>query len=272
MDTAYIAWDLQAMSKGRFALGLGSQVRGHIVRRYNMEWSSPAARMREYVLALRAIWDCWQNGAKLNFKGDFYNFNLMPPFFSPGPIEHPDIKIYIAAVNGRMQRVAGEVCDGVLLHSFNTPRFTEEVVLPRLEEGAKAAGRTMADLEVSGGGFIVTGANQEEIEANRRITKNRISFYASTRSYAPVMHAHGWHDTAEKLYRMSIDGQWGQMGEQITDEMLDAFAVVGTYDDIVDEIRARYGAYAGSIGFSIPTRTPEDEERLRSMLKSLQAA
>ncbi len=272
MDTAYIAWDLQAMSKGRFALGLGSQVRGHIVRRYNMEWSSPAARMREYVLALRAIWDCWQNGTKLNFKGDFYSFNLMPPFFSPGPIEHPDIKIYIAAVNGRMQRVAGEVCDGVLLHSFNTPRFTEEVVLPRLEEGAKAAGRTMADLEVSGGGFIVTGANQEEIEANRRITKNRISFYASTRSYAPVMHAHGWHDTAEKLYRMSIDGQWGQMGEQITDEMLDAFAVVGSYDDIVDEIKVRYGAYAGSIGFSIPTRTPEDEERLRSMLKSLQAA
>ena len=270
MDTAYLAWDLQAMSNGRFILGLGSQVRGHIVRRYNMEWSAPAARMREYVLALRAVWDCWQNGTKLDFRGDFYNFNLMPPFFNPGPIENPNVKVYVAAVNSRMQRVAGEVCDGVLLHSFNTPKFTREVVVPKLEEGARAAGRSVADLEVSGGGFIVTGATEEEIAANCEATKRRISFYASTRSYAPVMHTHGWHDTAEKLYRMSIDGQWDQMGEQITDEMLDAFAVIGTYDDIVGKIKERYGPYAGSVGFSIPVHTPDDDARLRSMLRSLQ--
>ena len=152
--------------------------------------------------------DCWQNGTKLDFRGDFYNFNLMPPFFNPGPIENPNIKVYVAAVNSRMQRVAGEVSDGVLLHSFNTPKFTQEVILPKLEAGATAAGRSLADLEVSGGGFIVTGATEEEIESSRRDTKRRISFYASTRSYAPVMHAHGWHDAAEKLYRMSIDGQW----------------------------------------------------------------
>ncbi len=272
MDTAYLAWDLQAMSNGRFTLGLGSQVRGHIVRRFNMEWSAPAARMREYVLALRAIWDCWQNGTKLDFRGDFYNFNLMPPFFNPGPIENPNIKVYVAAVNSRMQRVAGEVSDGVLLHSFNTPKFTQEVILPKLEAGATAAGRSLADLEVSGGGFIVTGATEEEIESSRRDTKRRISFYASTRSYAPVMHAHGWHDAAEKLYRMSIDGQWDRMPEQITDEMLDAFAVAGTYDDIVGKVKERYGSYASSVGFSIPVRTPDDEARLRSMLQSLQAA
>lgn len=271
MDTAYMAWDLQELSEGRFHLGLGSQVRGHIVRRYNMPWGRPAARMREYILAIRAVWEAWQQKTKLNFQGEFYNFNLMPPFFDPGPIEHPDIKIYLAAVNERMQQVAGEVCDGVLLHSFNTPKHTKEVVLPNLEKGAAKAGRTLADIDIHGGGFIVTGASEEELEANMRETKNSISFYASTRSYAPVMNTHGWNDTAQKLYRMSVDGQWGQMGEEITDDMLEAFAVVAPYDKIVDEIKARYGSFASSISFSIPTNSPEDEERLKDMLGRLKS-
>lgn len=271
MDTAYMAWDLQALADGRFHLGLGSQVRGHIIRRFNMPWGRPAARMREYILAMRAVWESWQHGGKLDFQGDFYNFNLMPPFFDPGPIEHPDIKIYIAAVNERMQQVAGEVCDGVLLHSFNTPKHTEEVVLPNLEKGAAKAGKTLADLDIHGGGFIVTGANDEELETNMQEAKNSISFYASTRSYAPVMNTHGWNDTAQKLYRMSVDGQWNQMGEHITDEMLDAFAVVGTYDSIVSRIKERYGSFAGSLSFSIPIRSPEDEERLGEMVRSLKS-
>ena len=182
------------------------------------------------------------------------------------------MKVYIAAVNPNMLRVAGEVCDGVMLHSFNTPWYTEQVVLPNLGRGAALSGRTLEDLDVSGGGFIVTGANEEEVEAGRLATKNRIAFYASTRSYAPVMSAHGWDDTAEKLYRMSVEGQWSLMGREITDEMLDAFAVVGGYDDIVDRVKARYGRYASSVSFSIPVRTPEDEERLRAMVKSLQTA
>ena len=272
MDTAYLAWDLQAQSNGRLVLGLGSQVRGHIVRRYNMPWSHPARRMKEYVVALRTIWDCWQNSTRLDFQGDFYNFNLMPPFFNPGPIEHADIKVHIAAVNARMIEVAGEVCDGVLLHSFNTEKYTQEVILPNLRQGAAKAGRTLDGLEVSGGGFIVTGGSEEGIEANKRTTKNRIAFYASTRSYAPVMNLHGWNDTAAKLHQMSLDGKWSEMGKEITDDMLEAFAVVGAYDEIVEKIQARYGGYATSITFSIPTPTPEDEKRLRTIIKRLQTA
>lgn len=272
METAYTAWDLQGLSGGRFVLGLGSQVRGHIVRRFNMNWSAPAPRTREYILALRAIWDCWQNGTKLDFTGEHYTFNLMPPFFNPGPIEHPNLKVYIAAVNPNMMAVAGELCDGVLLHSFNTSKYTNEVVLPALEKGAKKSGRELKDLRISGGGFILTGASDEELEAKMQATKSQIAFYASTRSYAPVMNAHGWNDTAQKLYRMSVDGEWDQMGCQISDEMLDAFAVIGRYDDIVEKVKARYGAYGNAVSFSIPVHTPKDGERLRGMIKSLQAS
>ena len=272
MDTAYLAWDLQRFSNGRLALGLGSQVRGHIVRRFSMDWAPPAGRMREYVIALRSIWECWQTGAKLDIRGDHYTINLMPPVFNPGPIPAPDIKVHIAAVNPRMLQVAGEVCDGVTLHSFNTPEYTKQVVMPNLQKGAAKAGRTLKDMEVSGGGFIVTGGTEEELDANRMATKKRIAFYGSTRSYAGVMDTHGWSDTAEKLYRMSVEGKWSEMEAEITDEMLDAFAVSGTYDEIVDKVKDRYGAYATSISFSIPVRTPDDEERLKAMVRELQQA
>lgn len=270
-DMAYIAWDLQNLSKGRLRLGLGSQVRGHIVRRFGGTWSSPAARMREYILAMRAAWDCWQNGVKFEFAGKHYRMNLMPPFFRPEPIEHPDIEVFIAAVNSRMLEVAGELCQGVFLHSFNTHKYTQEVVLPSLERGAAKAGRSLSDIEVSGGGFVVTAETEEALEKERQAAKTRISFYASTRSYEPVMAAHGWEDTARTLYRMSVDGRWGEMGAQITDEMLDAFAVVGGYDEIVGKIKERYGSYAGSVGISIPVKSDEDRERLSSMVKELQA-
>ncbi len=272
MDTAYIAWDLQAMSSGRFVLGLGSQVRGHIVRRYNMDWSAPARRMRDYVVAMRAVWDYWQNGGKLDFKSEHFNFNLMPPFFNPGPVEHPNVRVYLAAVNPYMLRVAGEVCDGVLLHPFNTAKYTEETVLPNVRRGAEMAGRSLKDIDVSGGILLATGVTDEEIESNRQAMKSRIAFYGSTRVYAPVLNAHGWNDTAQKLYRMSVDGRWAEMSGEITDEMLETFAVTGDYDHIVDKIKERFGPYANSTTFSIPVRSPEDEERLKAMVKSLQAA
>jgi len=269
MDIAYTTWDLQAQSNGRFVLGLGSQVRGHIVRRFSMPWAAPARRMLEYIRALRAIWACWQHSTRLEFQGDYYSFNLMPPFFDPGPIEHPDVKVYLAAVNPRMLRVAGEVSDGVLLHSFSTLKYIREVVLPNLAVGAAKSGRKVEDLDIGGGGFIVTGATEEEIEASKRAAKDRIALYASTRSYASVMGAHGWDDTAERLYRMSVEGDWSKMGAEITDEMLEAFAVIGSYDDIVERVKARYGAYATAIDFSIPVRTPEDRERLAVMITKL---
>ena len=272
MDMAYIAWDLARLSNGRFTLGLGSQVRGHIVRRFGMDWTPPAPRMRDYVLALRHIWDAWQNGTKVEYESDNYKFNLMPPVFNPGPIEHPDIKVSISAVNTNMLRVAGEVCDGVLLHSYSTHKYTREVLLPNLTRGAARRGRTLKDLAVTGAGFIVTGHDQQELERQKKITRGRIAFYASTRSYAPVMSAHGWDDTASKLYRMSVDGQWNDMPDQITDEMLEAFAVIGTYDEIVPRIKAAHGDYATSLGFGLPAEAPENDGVFKEIVQELQRA
>ena len=269
MDTAYLSWDLQNLSQGRFNLGLGSQVRGHIVRRFSLPWSPPAPRMREYILALREIWSCWQNGAKLNFAGDYYSFNLMPPFFNPGPIEFPDIKIFIAGVNPNMLKVAGELCDGVLLHSFNTPIYTKEVILPNIEKGALEAGRALGDIVVSGGGFIVTGKDEEEIEKAMKDTKNRIAFYASTRSYGEIMKVHGWDDLHENLYRMSIDGKWSEMGCLITDDMLSHFAVTGTYEEIAGKIKSTYGSYASSVSFTMDAKDDEDEAILKGIIADI---
>jgi len=160
----------------------------------------------------------------------------------------------------------------VLLHSFSTHQYTRDVILPNLARGAARRGRTLEDLDVSGAGFIVTGPDEQELERQRQITKGRIAFYASTRSYAPVMNAHGWDDTAAKLYRMSVDGKWSDMPAQITDEMLDAFAVTGTYDEIVPMLKATRGSYASSMGFGIPTPSPEEEDRLKGMLQELKKA
>jgi probable F420-dependent oxidoreductase len=271
MDTAYIAWDLAAMSNGRFALGLGSQVKGHIIRRFGMNWTPPAPRMREYIQAMKHIWNAWQTGTNVDFTSDNFTFNLMPPFFNPGPIDNPEIKVYISAVNKNMLGVAGEVCDGVLVHGFSTRKYTREFILPQIARGAARGGRTLEDIDVTAGGFIVTGKNEEEVEKERQVTKGRISFYASTRSYLPVMAAHGWDDTAAKLYRMSVDGKWGEMPSLITDDMLDAFSVIGTHDEIVPRLKAAYGDYATSISFSIPVESPEDEDRLKGMVAELQA-
>lgn len=269
MDTAYLSWDLQNLSQGRFTLGLGSQVRGHIVRRFSLPWTTPAPRMREYISALREIWDCWQNGRKLNFSGDYYSFNLMPPFFNPGPIEFPDIEIFIAGVNPNMLRVAGELCDGVLLHSFNTPQYTEEVVLPNIRKGALKADRSLEDVSISGGGFIVTGESEEQLDRAIADTKSRIAFYASTRSYGEIMRVHGWDDVHETLYRMSVDGKWSKMGSLITDDMLNHFAVVGTHEEIACKIKSTHGSYASSVSFSMDVECEEDESILKGIIASI---
>ena len=269
MDVAYIGWDLQAMSNGRFTLGLGSQVRGHIVRRFGMNWSAPAPRMREYIQALRHIWNAWQTQEPVKFHGDHFDFNLMPPFFNPGPIAHPDLKVFVSAVNPYMLRVAGEVCDGVLLHGFCTPKYTRDVIIPNLKIGAERSGRSLDDFEINAGGFVITGATEEEVEAKKAGVKGQISFYASTRSYESVMSTHGWEDTAARLYRMSVDNRWGEMPSQITDDMLETFAVIGTHDEIVDKLKRAHSDYATSISFDIPTSTGEEEEMLSGMVAEL---
>ena len=272
MATAQIAWDLQKASNGRFSIGLGTQVKGHIVRRYGMDWVAPGPRLREYVLMMKAIWDSWQNGSRPEFQGEHYRYTLMTPFFNPGPIEHPKIPIHISAINPYNCRTVGEVCDGIKVHGFNTPKYLREVILPNIKKGAKKAGRDMSEIEVCGMGFVITGKTEEDVEKAKAPVRQQISFYASTRSYKPVLDIEGWGDLNEELFRLSMEGKWPEMAGKITDDMLEQFAVIGTYDEIVSKIKEKCEGIIDRVNFTIPVRSPEDEERLKSMIKELQAA
>jgi probable F420-dependent oxidoreductase len=238
--TAHLAWDLAALTQGRFLLGLGTQVKGHIERRYGLAWNSPGPRLKEYIQAIRAIWDCWQNGTPLDYQGQFYALTLMTPFFNPGPIAHPRIPIHIAGVQPYMCRLAGELCDGFQIHPFHSATYLRELVLPNVEEGLKAGGRTRADICLASSVFIVTGANQAEIDAAARSVKTQIGFYASTPNYRVILECHGWGQVARDLTRKSIQGDWEGMAALVTDEMLDHFAIVGTPAEIPVKLRRRY--------------------------------
>jgi len=272
MVTAQMAWDLQKFTGGRFLLGIGTQVRGHNVRRYATPWDSPPMpRLREYIQMMRAIWDCWQNDTKPSFRGEHYEFTLMTPFFNPGPIEHPHIPIYISAVNVYAARLAGELCDGLRLHGFNTPKYLHEMLMPAVEAGARKAGRSLKDIDIAGLGFMITGRNSEELTKNAAPVRRQISFYASTPSYRPVLEAHGWGEVGDRLLEMSRRGEWAAMSELITDDMLEEFCTIATYDDLVPSVLKHYGGTTTRAAFAIPTRTPEDADTLRSMIKQLQA-
>lgn len=241
MDVAYSANDLQRLSGGRFVLGLGSQIRPHVTRRFSMPWSRPAARMREFVLALRAIWAAWDEGSDLDVRGEFYEHTLMPPFFSPGPNPHGPPPVLLAAVGPLMTAVAGEVADAVLAHAFTTGTYLREVTLPALAEGAARAGRARDDVGVAMGLFVVSGYDREERAASEAFVKGQLAFYASTPAYRPVLERHGWGELGEELTRRSKAGEWGRMPELIDDGMLDAFAVVGAPDELAGRILDRYG-------------------------------
>jgi probable F420-dependent oxidoreductase len=244
---AYTAWDLASASQGRFILGLGTQVKAHIQRRFGMPWpDSPVNKLREQIDALRAFWRCWQEGAPLNFRGEYYKLNLMTPFFNPGPIEHPDIPIYIAGVNTGLARLAGEVGDGFHVHPFHTPRYLSEVLLPAIQEGAARSGRSRADVKISATVFV---ANDE---FEREFVRQQISFYASTPSYRPVMELHGWADQAAQLSRLAARGQWGEMPALIDDQVLAAFSVVGEPEELADSLRNRYSTYLDRLALYIP--------------------
>jgi probable F420-dependent oxidoreductase len=272
MATAQIAWDIQKQSKGRFHVGLGTQVKGHIVRRYGMDWFPPGPRMREYILMMRAIWDSWQNGTKPEFEGKYYRYTLMSPFFNPGPIEHPRIPVHISAINPYNCRLVGEICDGIKLHGFNTPKYLREVILPNIEKGAKKAGRDMKDIDICGLGFVITGKTEADVEKAKAPVRQQLAFYASTRTYKPVLDIEGWGDLNQELFALSLEGKWQDMATRITDDMLDEFAVIGTYDEIVKKIKVKSEGLIDRITFSIPVRSPDDEERLKDMIKELRAA
>ncbi|MGH9007622.1 MAG: LLM class F420-dependent oxidoreductase [Acidimicrobiales bacterium] len=258
MTLAMVANDLQEMSKGRFILGLGSQIKPHITKRFSMEWSHPAPRMREMLLAIRAIWDCWADGTKLDFRGEFYTHTLMTPFFNPGPNRYGSPKIILAAVGERMTEVAGEAGDGMIVHGFTTQRYLREVTLPALERGAAKAGKARQDLTVAYPGFVVTGEG-EQLEQAKVATKRQIAFYGSTPAYRPVLELHGWGEIGDELNTMSKRGEWEAMGEKITDEMLDSFAVVGPLDDIPRLVAERYGDLVDRFSFYAPYRMETGE-------------
>ena len=256
MVAANMSWDLQRASNGNFTLGLGSQVKGHNVRRFSVPWSAPAPRMREYVQAIRAIWDCWKNGTPLDYQGEHYQFSLMTPNFTPEPLDGELPKIQIAAVGPAMMKVAAEECDGVMLHAFCTRKYLDEVILPKLQQGLNAKGKARTDFEISGGGFLVTGKDDEAVDKMFEWVRMRVGFYGSTPSYWPVFEAHGWQDLGQKLNDMSKKGQWQDMTKEISDDVVHEFCAVGRFDEIEKEISRRF---AGPIDvISMPSDTPSD--------------
>jgi probable F420-dependent oxidoreductase len=270
MSTAVIGNDLQLYTKGRFILGLGSQIKPHIEKRFSMPWSEPAKRMREFILAMRAVWACWNEGEKLDFRGEFYRHTLMTPFFNPGPNPYGAPKVFLAAVGERMTEVAGEVADGILLHGFTTERYVREVTVPALERGWARAGKQRGGFELSGPMFVVTGTNDEEYEAARRGTKQQIAFYGSTPAYRGVLELHGWGDLQGELNRLSKQGDWVQMGELVDDEMLAAFAVTGEPEEIPEKMLDRYGDVVDRLSFYAPYKS--DPERWSRIVERFKAS
>ena len=252
---AYTAWDLAAQSDGRFMLGLGTQVKAHIERRFGQPWpESVTKKLREQIQVIRAFWNCWQNGTKLNFRGEYYKITLMSPFFNPGAIAHPHIPIYIAGVNTGLAKLAGELCEGFHAHPFHSIRYMKEVILPAIEEGAKKERRKREDISVSITAFIAT--TPEEMN----LARAQISFYASTPSYRPVMDLHGWATIAEKLSAHAAKGEWAEMPILITDEMLSEFCLVTEEDKLVDELKSRYDGVANRLSIYTPFQPGEKDE------------
>ncbi|MBW3668375.1 MAG: LLM class F420-dependent oxidoreductase [Actinobacteria bacterium] len=252
MTTAAAAHNLQTFSKGRFILGLGSQIKPHIEKRFSMPWSRPTARMREFVVAVRAIWDCWDNGTKLDFQGEFYRHTLMTPFFTPRASEHGPPKVFLAAVGEHMSEVAGEVADGVLAHAFTTERYLRGVTVPAIERGAAKAGRTRADVELSLSAFIVTAETEEAMEVATTAVRQQIAFYASTPAYRGVLELHGWGELQTELNALSKQGEWAKMGDAIDDTILETFAVVGEPDIVSRGLAERYGDLVDRFRFYAP--------------------
>jgi probable F420-dependent oxidoreductase len=259
---AYTAWDLSQASAGRFKLGLGTQVKAHIERRFGMPWpDSVVGKLREQIAAIRAFWRTWQEGEALNFRGDYYKLTLMSPFFNPGPIERPDIPIFIAGVNTGLASLAGEAADGFHVHPFHTPRYLSEVLLPAIEQGASRSGRSRSDAQVAVTAFVITRPEEREF------VRQQISFYASTPSYRPVMALHGWEQTAQELSSLAARGKWGQMPALIDDGMLEVFAVVAEEGNLRQAVTQRYQGLADRLSLYIPYVPGERDEFWRHFLK-----
>ena len=277
-NLAYTAWDLAAQSGGRFILGLGTQVKAHIERRFGMPWpASVTGKLREQIAAIRAFWDCWQKGTKLDFRGEYYKLTLMSPFFNPGPLPSlPSlsrggaggevgsgaIPIYIAGVNTGLAKLAGESCQGFHAHPFNSPRYLREVILPAIEAGTQKAGRKREDVKVSVTAFVATSPEEQNF------CRAQISFYASTPSYRPVMALHGWQEVAEKLSAHASKDEWGEMFGLISDDMLREFCLISEEAELADALKERYAGIADRLTLYLPFTPGEKDVFWREMAKA----
>lgn len=267
MITANLGWDLNLHSRGRFVMGLGTQVRAHNERRFDVRWEHPAPRMGEYVQALRAIWRSWETGEKLDFKGKFYNFSLMTPEFSPKPAKLPMVPVMIAAVGPEMQKTAARVCDGVRLHGFATRKYVTDVVRPLLAAELEKAGKSFSHFEVTGGGFIATGPDQASVDRAAEKLRYRVAFYGSTPAYRGVFDIHGLTDLGIKLHEASRKGQWSEMAAMVPDDVLDLFAVRATYARLADAVADRFGGIADAV--SIDFQADDDAATRRRVVEGL---
>ncbi|TGD85953.1 LLM class F420-dependent oxidoreductase [Mycolicibacterium sp. CH28] len=257
MTVANVGWDLQEYSQGRMLLGLGTQIKPHIEKRFSMPWSHPVQRMGEFVVALRAIWDCWHDGTKLSFDGDFYSHRLMTPMFTPEPQPFGSPKVFIAAVGELMTEKCGEVADGLIAHAFTTTRYLDEVTLPALSRGMAKSGRPRDEFQVMAPVFVVTGSEEPELAAAAAGARKQIAFYASTPAYRTVLELHGWGDLQTELHRLSIEGQWDTMATLIDDEILEAFAVVAPVDRLAAALRTRCDGVIDRVMVRLPASASE---------------
>lgn len=260
---AHIGWDLARYSKGRFVLGLGTQVRAHNERRFGVRWEKPVARMREVILAIRAVWDAWRGKSRLDFKGEFYQLTLMTPFFSPKPHEFPHIPIYVAGVNRRMCQLAGELCEGFHAHPLKSRRYLEEVVIPNIEKGLARGNRRRKDIELVSSVFVIPTDDARIAAAHETEVRQQISFYASTPPYRPVFELHGWGQVAAQLSVLAGRGKWQEMPRLITDEMLETFSFRGTWQELPGKVLTEYDGLLDRVSYYLPFVPGKDEDAWR---------
>ena len=268
MTMANLGWDLNHYCRGRFTVGLGSQIKPHITRRFSMPWSKPAARMREFILAMQAIWHCWETGTKLGFNGEFYRHDLMTPMFTPRKSDFGGPGINLAAVGPLMTEVAGEVANGVISHGFTTADYLQQVTIPAVERGLRKSGRNRTDFDISLPAMVVAGATEEAFEESRRAIRAQLGFYASTPAYRPVLELHGWGDLQTEANELTRENRWDDLGALITDEILHTFALVAEdIDEVPALLEQRFGGLADTWMCTVDTGEPE---RQKQFIKAIQ--
>jgi len=268
MTLANLGHDLNAFSKGRFILGLGSQIRPHVTKRFSMPWHKPAAQMRELIQAMRAIWACWYQGERLDFRGEYYTHTLMTPNFTPTNTRYGPPRVFLAAVGPLMTRVAGEVADGMIVHAFTTPRYLHHVTLPNLEKGLALAGRARSDFSLACPIFVVSGSDERAWEQSRSGVARQVAFYGSTPAYRGVLAQHGWGELQGELNAMSKRGEWAEMGTRITDEILEEFAVVAQPAEVASRVKQRFGGLIDRVACTFPFASDAAREAFMEELRA----